>query len=349
MTRQTNLPELSVSRFRDPCKGSILIITLWSLCFLSAFAVILGYQVRQKITVVKRLDERDSLRFIAEAGIKRAIVEMEKREAKTYDTLNDYWSSNVEVFKDARIGDGICNICYNYTDEKTGVTATRFGLIDEERKVSINKANPVILKRLFIITADLDEMEAQELAFSIADWRDGDSGLSIPLGSAEDSYYRNIKYPYEAKDAEFEVLEEVLLVKGMTKDIFEKVKNYITIYGDGKVNINTASKSVLLALGIGERITEMIMTLRSGKDGVPGNGDDIVFDAPGNIVPKISASYHLSDSEVAQFSAAVDQNMVVKSNFFSVRSIAGLNNKKSTTETACVIDSSGKVLYWREG
>jgi len=349
MTRQINSPKPSAFQFRSSRRGSILIITLWSLCLLSVFAVILGYQTRQKIMVIKRLDERDSLRFIAEAGIKRAIIELEKEEKKAYDALNDYWSNNIGVFKDIRIGDGVSSICYNYVDEKTGILETRFGLIDEERKVNINKAGQVVLERLLIITANLDEVEAQELAASIVDWRDADSELSIPLGSAEDSYYRNIQYPYEAKDADFEVLEEMLLVKGMTRDIFKKVKNYITIYGDGKVNINTASKGILLALGMSEDMADKIMTLRYGKDGVAGNADDVIFDAPGNIVSRISQSYRLSDSEVAQLSAIADQNLAVKSNFFSIKSIAGLNSRKNTIETTCVVNRDGKILYWREG
>ena len=65
------------------------------------------------------------------------------------------------MFKDLRIGDGVANICYNYIDEKTGILETRYGLVDEERKVNINKANQAVLERLFGITANLDKMEAQ--------------------------------------------------------------------------------------------------------------------------------------------------------------------------------------------
>lgn len=349
MTRQINLLKPSVFRSHNSRRGSILIITLWSLCLLSAFAVILGYQTRQGLMVVKRLDERDNLRFIAEAGIKRAIIELGKEEEKTYDALNDWWSSNIGVFKYITVGDGISNICYNYIDEKTGTLETRFGLVDEERKININKASRVVLERFFRIRASLDDVEAQELAASILDWRDADSELSIPLGSAEDSYYRNAQYPYEAKDANFEVLDEVLLVNGMTNQIFEKVKDYVTIYGDGKVNINTTSKDILLALGMNEEMADKIMVLRSGKDGIAGNADDIIFDLPGNIVPKISQSYHLSVSEIARLSVIIDRDLTTKSSFFSIKSIASLNNRKDTVETTCVVDRGGKILYWQEG
>lgn len=347
--RQVNLLKQLTSRFHSSRKGSILIIALWSLCLLSMFAVILGYQTRQKIVMVKRLDEREKLRFIADSGIKRAIVELVKSEEKTYDALNDWWSNNTSAFKDIGIGDGIANICYNYVDEKLCTLETRFGLIDEERKININTANREALGRLFCIVANMEEGEAQDLAASIVDWRDGNGELSIPLGSAEDSYYRNLQYPYEAKDADFETLDEVLLVKGMTGDIFEKVKEYITVYGDGKVNINTTSKSILLALGLDENTVNKITALLCGKNGIRGDADDIIFEAPGDIVSKISQAYQLSASEIAQLSAIVDQNLATRSRFFMIKNTVRLNNRINSAEASCVINRTGKILYWREG
>ncbi len=299
--------------------------------------------------VVKRLDERDKLRFVAEAGIKRAIVELGTAEEKTYEAFNDTWSSNVDLFRDFKVNDGMSNICYNYFDEKTGAFETRYGLIDEERKININKANREVLERLFQITAGLEATEAQELAASIVDWRDADSELSIALGSAEDFYYRGLPAPYEAKDSNFESLEEVLLVKGMTKDVFEKTRDYITVYGDGRVNINTTSGVVLLALGVTGDMVNKIMALLYGKDGVRGDGDDVIFTMPGTIVPALSQAYHLTDSQIAQLSVIADQNLDTRSNFFTIKEKSRLEIRETSIETTCVVDKTGKVLYWREG
>ena len=335
------------SRSAVDSRGTILIISLWSLCLLTTFSVILGYQVRQKLTLVNRLDERDKLHFIAEAAIKKAAVELKKEPEKTYDALKDTWSNNISAFKEIDIGDGKFSILYDYIDEQSGIQETRFGLLDEERKININKLDATVLRRLFHILG-FDEIESQELAASIVDWRDSDSELSIPIGSAEDSYYRNLTYPYEAKDAEFEALDEILLVKGMTQDTFQNLKDYITIYGSGKVNINTASKPVLLALGLDDDIVDKILLFRAGEDGIAGTIDDNVFDAPSSIVPKLSQSCHLSDSEVAQLSVVVDQYLVTNSDNFMVKAIAKLNNRKNTAELICVVNRSGKVLYWQE-
>lgn len=329
-------------------RGSILILSLWALCLLSTFAVILGFVVRQKLTLVNRIEDRDRLRFIAEAGIKKAISQLKEEPEKIYDALNDSWSNNISAFKEINIGNGKFSILHNCFNERTGLTESWYGLTDEESKININTASRPILQRFFRIILDFDETQAQELAAAIVDWRDSDSGLCIPVGSAEDSYYQDLEYPYEAKDARFEVLEELLLVKGMDQSIFEKIKNYITIYDSGRININTASDVVLLAFGLSRDLVDKIATFRRGEDGVSGTGDDNVFDVAANIVPRLSLFSYLNESDITQISVILEQNLVTHSNNFMVRCISKLNGKEKTTEVICVIGRSGKILYFQE-
>jgi len=218
---------LSLSKDR---RSSILMLALWSLCILSVFAVILNYTVRQKVSLVRRLDSRDEVRLAAEAGVKKAIIYLKKLEESGPET---YLALKHLVVLESETSEG------NY-----------WQIMDEERKINMNLAGLTELARLFQVAACMSETEAEDLAASIIDWRDSDSALSSAAGGAEDPYYRNTSFPYEAKDAAFEVLDEILLVKGMNQDIFEKVRSLLTIYGDGKVNINTASSEALLALGL---------------------------------------------------------------------------------------------------
>lgn len=336
------------SRSTAKDKGSILLVALWSLCILVIFAVMLGYTVRQKLTLVERLNQREKLRLIAEAGVKKAIAQLKKEPENTYNTLKDDWSNNTAIFKDMHIGDGVVDICYDHLDGRTAASETTvYGLIDEERKININKIDMVVLERLFRVVLHYNESNAQSLAASIVDWRDADSQLSIPLGSAEDPYYKNLSYPYEAKDREFEIPEELLLVRGMDKDIFEKIKNYITIYGNGKININTASKTVLLALGLNRDLAEKIISFRLGEDGLPGSFDDNVFEAAANITSSLSQFSHLSASEIVQVSAVVDKYLTVNSDNFMIRSMTRLNKGGNSSESISVVDREGKILYWR--
>ena len=60
-------------------------------------------------------------------------------------------------------------------------------------------------------------------------------------------------------------LDEILLVKGMNKEIYDKLINFVTIYGDGAVNINTASKEVLEALGLADSLVDKILRCAAAR------------------------------------------------------------------------------------
>lgn len=358
--KKKRLPELSQFPLADNHKGAILVIVLWTLCLLTTFAVHLGFGARQKIIMVGRLDARDRLHFIAEAGVKRAILELKKEDQTPgFDVLNDRWSNNIDIFKEIQVGEGRFTVGYNYLNSESGEYQARYGIIDEERKININKAERVVIERLFKIIG-LNEMEAQNLSASIVDWRDKDSELSIPLGSAEDRYYRNLKEPYEAKDADFEVPEELLLVRGMNQQIFDEIKDFITIYGEGKVNINTAGEEVLLSLGLYGSVVDKILTFRCGQDLIEATADDNVFDSPANIVAKLSQFCSLSESEAANLNNLTSAKRITnKSDNFMIKSIAKLSKKDTSFEIVCVFERSysdesgsnegGKIRYWREG
>ncbi|MGE5197927.1 MAG: general secretion pathway protein GspK [Deltaproteobacteria bacterium] len=325
-----------------------MIICLWTLFLLSVFAVILSSNVRQKLVLVQHLDERARLRYIGDAGVKRGIAELRKMEIKSYVALNESWAINPGLFKDVDIGSGKFSVCYNYGDEESGVMQTRYGVIDEERKLNINKCEPQVLRRLFQIALDIDETQAAELAACIVDWRDSDSQASMP-GGAENSYYTNLQYPYASKDAFLEVLDEVFLIKGFNDCTFQKIKDYITIYGEGRVNINTASRPVLTAVGLSGSIIDKIMAFRRGKDKTEATPDDNFFASSSEIVPRLSQEWDLSDSEIAQLSMVSERYLTTNSDNFMIKVLSRIAGRSNMKETLCVFNRSGKkILYWRE-
>ena len=60
----------------------------------------------------------------------------------------------------------------------------------------------------------------------------------------------------------FSAINEVLLVEDLSKDKFLLFKDFVTVYGMGKVNINTVSKAVLIALGLDEEMANLILRFR---------------------------------------------------------------------------------------
>lgn len=329
-------------------RGSTLILAVWSLLLLSTFAVQLGLIVRQKITLVRRLDEREKRYRIAEAGVKYAITQLRKKDALFQaDFLAERWSDQMDVFKDKWIGKGTFTVSYQYRDGET--FRTMYGLQDEESKININTADENALTMLLNLTTNLSRKEAGELAYSIVDWRDSDSFFQHPQYGAEDSDYRGQRYSYESKDSDFEVVDELLLVKNMNKEIFDKIKDFVTVYGDGSVNINTAPKQVLLALGIRSYVVNNILFFRKGGDLIAGTGDDDIFIQPSTIVSRLSQVFDMSPSEIASLSNLVSVGQfVTKSENFMIRSTSKLRHKDDVTTIVAVADREGKVKYWQE-
>ncbi len=81
----------------------------------------------------------------------------------------------------------------------------------------------------------------------------------------------------------FRVKEEILMVEGVTDEIYNNIKDCITVYGDGKVNINVASDKVLESLGMDSELIEMVRELRLGPDGKSGTEDDDIFKSTAEI------------------------------------------------------------------
>jgi len=329
-------------------RGSTLILAMWSLLLLTTFAVQLGVIVRQKITLVHRLDNRDNRTRIAEAGVKYAITKLRKSDILFgADFLSEHWSDQQDLFENRRVGKGRFTISYYFHDGES--SRVMYGLQDEERKINLNKADVDVLTRLLENTAELGRRDAEKLAYNIIDWRDSDSFFQHPQYGAEDSDYTGERYSYEAKDSDFEVIEELLLVKRMDQEIFNKIRHFVTIYGEGRVNINTASKQVLLALGLRNYVAENIILFRKGGDSIAGTGDDDIFLQVSTIVSRLSQSFDLSPSELGSLSNLVAAGkFTVKSENFMIRSIAKLNHSEKQTTIIAVADRTGKIKYWYE-
>ena len=91
-------------------------------------------------------------------------------------------------------------------------------------------------------------IERWDIIANLKDWVDADSMGSGRSGGQEDGLYNNLDSPYLSKNAPLDTFDEVRLVEGWQDDVMERFGQQITIHGKGKVNINTASDEVLIAL-----------------------------------------------------------------------------------------------------
>lgn len=130
-----------------------------------------------------------------------------------------------------------------------GDRACKVYIEDESGKININaiddKSRELMVK--YLTWQKFDRVEADTITDSILDWKDKDDLKH--LNGAETDYYESLPEPYEAKNAPFDSIEELALVKEMTPAKFDIIRRDITTYGSNlAININFASKEVLMAI-----------------------------------------------------------------------------------------------------
>jgi general secretion pathway protein K len=128
-----------------------------------------------------------------------------------------------------------------------------YRITDERGRINPNRAQGSFRSLLDVLEVS---REVRDVIYdSVQDWVD--SNENYRLNGAESDYYRGLPVPYKSKNAAFDSLEELLLVKGVTPEIFygtperPGLVEYLTVYSTG-INANTAEAPVLRAMGLAE-------------------------------------------------------------------------------------------------
>ncbi len=326
-------------------QGSVLVAVLWLLAMMGVFAMAVTRQASQELLFGQWLRDRVLARNLAEAGIERALIELRHDKFKVFDSFQETWGSNPKAFSHISLQAGT----YSVICEQDGETL--YGACDESGRININKASPEILKNLMMAAdSGIGEDKASAIADAIEDWRDGNDDRSDH--GAESSEYHSLKKPYEARNGDLESVEELNMVMGMTPELFRKIRPYVTVYTDGRINFNTAPKAVFRALGLSEVLAGRLVDFRKGADGMTGTLDDEVFQDTAQILPALSAGGNFSGEDYSQLSNALSLGSAsVTSGVFRVNAMGSLNREARKTDTwiSCVMKRDGTILSWREG
>ncbi|PWU00299.1 MAG: hypothetical protein C5B51_25565 [Terriglobia bacterium] len=239
-------------------RGSALLAVLWVSAALAAIAFSLSTTVRGETE--RTSTAVDGLRsyYLASGAIYRA----------TYELL---WS--VENPGKRVIPQGSTHVDYTFPSGDV-----RVELIPEAAKLDVNATPPEELYRLGVALG-LEPERARETALSIADWR------SPPGPGALDSYYLSLEPSFRPRHASVEEIEELLLVKGITPEIFygtyvptpdpsqgtrlvrrPGLIDCLSVFGSSsRIEANTASPAVLAAIGMAPDVINALVEERRKK------------------------------------------------------------------------------------
>lgn len=237
-------------------KAMVLILVVYIVAAFSMLAFALAFRSRITIEETQLLTERLQQDKIALAACAQARSILEADDHKL-DRLDDPWFGWHKLIPAETAGRSIS------PDES--LWQVNWRLIDESAKINVNLAPPDLLLEFEC----LDEAAVA----SIMDWIDEDN-VPNPDG-AENDYYSGLESAYRCKNKPVDNIEELLLVKGISLEIYYGYNpserdnhlsetsefvddvphnnvvglcDLLTVYGDGRININTAPKQVLDAI-----------------------------------------------------------------------------------------------------
>ncbi len=220
-------------------RGIALLLVLWVIVFLAFICAEFSWTMRTETSTAANFKEGSQAYYAAEAGVNRAIIELLRAAA----------SSRSSVFADSE-GDeepdgpgenpGDADGAYDELQLwVAGGGPYRFELgdffcevsvIDENNKVNINsflnqaQNDPTRLKSLLESQIGLEGEDRDIVADSLLDWWDKDGNVTGTQG-AEDDYYGSLDPPYPCRNGDLPVIEDCLLVRGVTEEVF---------YGQGR-------------------------------------------------------------------------------------------------------------------
>jgi len=287
---------------RGGSSGSVLLLSLWILALLGLVAASLSLRTRILLRLTQnRWGEIESAQLAKMAACVGRAA-WRKRSAQG-EGPQGTWSDDPELFKDYTVPEGSFTVTRKTVDDN-GREQVYYGMEDESGKINLNSAPPEVLARLFGIHADV-----------------------VPAVLNRHGAFRSV--------------EELLLVRGVTPELFQDVNDSLTVYSAGPVNINTASGRVLQALGLPASMVRKILLLRKGT----------AFSNAGAVVPLLKTAASLSNAETEALSNLIRQNLLtVQPSAFRLHVLTRPENSRLSSRFSIVMSASGRgrILYWRE-
>jgi general secretion pathway protein K len=320
--------------------GVAIIIVLWVVMVLSLLISGFAFTMHVETQVASYARKELKAEMLARSGVEVArmqlIVGPQSPTAAGYDALNQDWATNQTLYVDHELGEGSYNV----------------KVTDEESKIPINTATEAQLKHLMDLLG-IDPSDGDVIVDSILDWIDTDDLTRV--NGAESDYYLSLSPPYHAKNGPLDRVEELLLIRGVTPDLFygapatdtdparPGLKDVFTTMSSGAINVNTASAITLqTVLGLDDVQVQAVLERRDGPDGTPGTDDDLPF----RTVDEFFATVGNLNAAGLQ---AVQGLVTVNSTFFTVRSTGQVGGVKHTILATFKRDGANvQTVMWRE-
>ena len=294
-----------------------VIIALVAVTVLTILAGAFAYAMKIETRLAANTNDDEQFYWIGRGGVERACWWLALEGNQPYTSKLQYWAGGPgdgpetnsplagESLSGFQIGEGTVSL----------------SMTEQESRININTADgPLIQQTLTSMGADANDISV--VSDSILDWIDPDDATR-PAG-AESDYYLGQMPSYYSKNAPIDNLDELQLVKGITRDMFNGgsstpsktpfpehqlgfghapgqepnyafgLKEVFTPFSSGKINLLTADDKVLqLIPGIDTAAAQAIETARDS-------------DPPIRNVPQLLAAAGINPADAGRVTSYTD-------------------------------------------
>ncbi|HOZ46876.1 MAG TPA: hypothetical protein PLO37_00510 [Candidatus Hydrogenedentes bacterium] len=323
MNRPVSILHGSAAARRD---GFVLICVLWVLAILTVVALGFGQRAMLDARAAAYSLAYTKAMYLARGAVERGIAEIRdinvinwfyQEEGGT--GLGQHWAHPTDMFVEG--------VYYNASDYEGETCA--YCIEDEERRISINAADEELLCN---IEVGGDTVFRRTDARKLIKHRTGDPDEEEPPHRFQNT--EELRYLFR----EFED-DEFWCGVGDTPG----VRDLITCWGGGRINVNTASAEVLECIpGLDKHddTVARILGFRAGLDGEIGTEDDLAF----NSIDAIGIVFEDMKGDSLD---ALNRYCTTTSDYFTITGIATLHQGK--VRAICKATVLGpNVLDWRE-
>ncbi len=318
-------------------QGFALVLTLLMISMMVVVSLQFNRSVWSGLYGSSNLKEATRLRLVARSGVEFAMLVLsEDREQNEVDTLREPWAQSRELSLQSTSLFKKGYFMVDISDIAGKIQINR--LIDD--KGEWRPAQRDLFQRFLLSEAfGFDSDEVSNLMDFVKDWLDADD--DITRFGAESAYYRGLTPPYDCGNGPLASPDRLTLIKGMDENVVygtsEKpgIMPYLSVHGDGKININTAGPVILRALSA-EINEEMVRDMIAYRED------------PANDLSDPKWYRNVSGMDHIVFDADL---ITTQSDYFEIRS-TGVMGKMEQPLQVSVFREPGKpmqILQWKTG
>lgn len=333
--------------------GSALIVVLWVILLMSVMIGSLAFDAHIEARITSYYRRRTKADVLARSGMEVASMlmaqasEIKGAKVETAESDKDRWYDNAE-----RLSQGLA---IRGLTETLGEGTIELEIVPEPGRRNVNVLTEEDWERVLEVGGIPEEMW-DELIDSALDWIDKDD-IARAEGAETENYYSTLERPYKAKDGPLDTVDELLLVKGFERIVLyggtirtsddeteepiriSGISDLLTTYGDGKVNVNAASRRVLMTLpDVDGLVADVIIEEREGLISDTGVRENTSFKDVNTFMNRIP-----------DLDPSVKDRVTTDSAIYRITSSGIVHGVRR--QIWCVVEYSNKsltVLRWRE-